>query len=83
MLPATPSPEGGRFLQFSCNGAQHCHTELQYFLHPSRCWRLKTELGANPHPKDHTDPATVRRDPRTEADVDEFLCSTSPPPAAA
>ena len=28
-----PAFEGGRFLQFNCNGIQHCHAELQDFLH--------------------------------------------------
>ena len=64
---STPGPalEGGRFLQFNCNGIQHCHAELQDFLHRDQvlvaCVQ-ETKLGVNSSLKEFTDYATIRRD---------------------
>ena len=64
-IASGPASEWGRFLQFNCNGIQHCHTELQVFLHVHQvlvaCVQ-ETKVGVNSTLKDLTGYATIRRD---------------------
>ena len=56
---------GGRFLQFNCNGIQHCQIELQDFLHHHQfVGRLcaRDQLCVNSSLKEFTDYSTIRRD---------------------
>ena len=60
---AGPAFEGRRFLQFNCDGIQHCQVERQNFLHRHRVLPAcvqGTELGVNSSLKEFTDYGTIR-----------------------
>ena len=55
---------GGRFLQFNCNGVQHCHAQLQEVLHCHQvlvAYVQETILSMNSTLKEFTGYATIRQ----------------------
>ena len=63
-IAAGPAFEEGRYLQFNCNGIQHCHAELQDFLHHHQvlvaCVQ-ETKLCMNTTLEEFTGYTTIRR----------------------